>query len=102
MNEQTYLESIVSPLLSHPEDLKIDRVTDEKGILLTITAHKDDMGRLIGKAGMTANSIRSIVRQYGALHQQHISVKIADAGGETSRPSFHRENQSSDRDMLEN
>ena len=81
MNEQTYLESIVTPLLSHPEDLKIDHVVDDKGILLTITAHQADMGRIIGKGGATANSIRTLVRQYGALHEKHISVKITDPVG---------------------
>jgi len=81
MNEQTYLESIVAPLLSHPENLKIDHVVDEKGILLTITAHRDDMGRIIGKGGATANSIRTLVRQYGGLIEKHISVKITDPVG---------------------
>ncbi len=94
MNEQTYLESIVIPLLSKPEDLKIERADDEKGILLTITANAADMGRLIGKAGSTANSIRSLVRQYGALHAQHISVKIND-------PIGGRAPYKSDREMIE-
>ena len=78
MNEQKYLENIVTPLLSHTEDLNIERIEDEKGILLTITAHGDDMGRLIGKLGNTANAIRALLRQYGAVTQKHISVKIND------------------------
>ena len=81
MNEQTYLESIVTPLLSHPEDLKIDHVVDDKGILLTISANQSDMGRIIGKGGATANSLRTILRQYGSLHEKHISVKITDPVG---------------------
>ena len=89
MNEQTYLESIVTPLLSHPEDLKIDHVVDDKGILLTISAHKADMGRIIGKGGATANSLRTILRQYGALTEQHISVKITDPVGSEKHYKSH-------------
>ena len=81
MNEQTYLESIITPLLAHPEELKIDHVVDDKGILLTVTAHQADMGRIIGKGGATANSIRTLVRQYGGLIEKHISVKITDPVG---------------------
>lgn len=100
MNEQTYLESIVKPLLSHPESLVIKHAVDEKGILLTITAHGDDMGRLIGKAGSTANSLRSIIRQFGALTQRHISVKINDpiGGRRTPAPTYG----GGDKEMLEN
>lgn len=98
MNEQNYLESIVKPLLSRPEALVLEHTTDERGILLTVTAHGDDMGRLIGKAGSTANSLRSLLRQYGALTQRHISVKINDpiGGRRTPAPSY-----GSDKALLE-
>jgi len=79
MNEKDYLTSIVSPLLSKPEDLQIKHTVDEKGVLLMLSAHKDDMGRVIGKAGVTANSIRTLMRQFGVLKQAHVSVKINEA-----------------------
>lgn len=99
MNEITYLENVVTPLLAHQEDLKIEKVTDEKGILLTITAHGEDMGRLIGKMGCTANAVRTLLRQYGSLHEAHISVKINDplTGGRT----FTKNPQITDKEMLE-
>ena len=95
MNEQTYLESIIAPLLAHPEDLNIAHQIDEKGVLLTIKANASDMGRVIGRGGSTANSIRTLMKQYGALHQQHISVKISDPEG------YVRPVAQTDRDMLE-
>lgn len=99
MNEKQYLESIVKPLLSRPEALVLEHTTDERGILLTITASGDDMGRLIGKAGSTANSLRSLLRQFGALTQRHISVKINDpiGGRRSPAPSYG----GSDKSMLE-
>lgn len=76
MNEKEYLTAIVTPLLSHPEDLHIEHSVDEKGVLLLLEANKEDMGRIIGKAGITANSIRTLMRQYGVKNQAHVSVKI--------------------------
>ncbi len=99
MNEKTYLESIVKPLLSRPEELVIEHVVDERGVLLTITASADDMGRLIGKAGSTANALRSLLRQYGSLTKAHISVKINDPVGGRRVPSY---GETRDREMLEN
>lgn len=78
MNEKEYLESIIVPLLTNPADLKIEHVNDEKGILLTISTNKTDMGRIIGKNGITANSIRTLMRQFGVQYQKHVSVKISD------------------------
>ena len=79
MNEKEYLESILIPLLTQKDDLEVIQTSDERGVLLSVTAHKDDMGRIIGKQGVTANSIRTLMRQYGATRQLHISVKINDA-----------------------
>lgn len=80
MNEETkYLESIVKPLLAYPDDIKIEHSVDEKGVLLQLSANKVDMGRIIGKAGITANSIRTLVKQYGVLREKHVSVKINEA-----------------------
>jgi len=74
--EQKYLESIISPLLEHPDDLKVENTIDERGILLQLSVNKIDMGRIIGKAGVTANAIRILMKQYGVLKEKHISVKI--------------------------
>lgn len=78
MNEKEYLTAIVTPLLSKPEEISVGHSIDEKGVLLTLKVSGDDMGRIIGKGGITANSIRNLMRQYGSLNQKHIAVKIAE------------------------
>jgi predicted RNA-binding protein YlqC (UPF0109 family) len=75
-SESVYLASLVSPLLSQPNELAIECKTDEKGVLLTLTVHPTDMGRVIGKGGETARSIRHLLRQYGMGQQAHVAMKI--------------------------
>ncbi len=45
--------------------MKIDRRIDEKGVLLELTVDAEDLGRVIGKRGGTAQSIRTLLRALG-------------------------------------
>ena len=62
-NPNTYLEAIIKPLMSQPE-AKIENKVDELGTLLTVTVAKEDMGKIIGKAGETAKAIRRLIHQW--------------------------------------
>ncbi len=72
--EEQYLESIITPLLSSKP--QIEKKTDERGVLLTLSVCKADMGKIIGKNGDTARAIRRLLRQYGMNNQAIISLKI--------------------------
>lgn len=75
-----YVHSIVYPLLQEPQDLKIERSTDDKGVLLTISVSKPDMGRLIGKQGANIKAIRTVVQAFGAKQKEHVSIKVVEPG----------------------
>lgn len=74
-NDVLYLKAIVSPLL-HGE-ARIERSTDERGVLLTMfMSDKSDIGRIIGKKGATIHAVRRLMKQYGAACDSRISIKI--------------------------
>lgn len=50
--DQQFVEYIVKSLVSHPDDVVVERIIDEKGVLLTLTVHPDDLGRVIGKRAL--------------------------------------------------
>ena len=74
--EQLYLQSIVAPLCQYQDAVYTVQTTDDRGVLLTLTVDKQDMGRIIGKQGDTARAIRRILRQFGMARDQRISIKI--------------------------
>lgn len=78
MKEEEYLRMVVSPLVRHQDSVKIDRADDERGVLLTMTLHKEDMGLVIGKNGDTARSIRRILRQFGSMEEKSVCLKIEE------------------------
>ncbi len=55
------LNFIAESLIEKRESFKIIRVESDMNVLYTIQAGKDDLGRLIGKGGKTANAIRTLI-----------------------------------------
>lgn len=76
--EETYLKSVVEPLLAEPSSLMIERTTDDRGVLLTMAVGKEDMGRVIGKEGATAKALRTLLSQLGGHLKTHVSLKIVE------------------------
>lgn len=78
MEPEAYLQTILSPLVVNIDSLAIKRTDDDRGIFLEVNAHKDDMPRLIGRAGATALAIRNLLRVFGTTRKLHVSMKILE------------------------
>ncbi|HRJ06259.1 MAG TPA: KH domain-containing protein [Candidatus Saccharibacteria bacterium] len=76
--DQQFVEYIVKSLVGHPDDVVIERIIDEKGVLLTLTVNPDDLGRVIGKRGMTAQSLRTLLRALGTKNDARYNLKIVN------------------------
>lgn len=76
--DQQFVEYIVKSLVGHPDDVVVDRIIDEKGVLLTLTVHPDDLGRVIGKRGVTAQSLRTLLRAFGTKNDARYNLKIVN------------------------
>ena len=76
--DQQFVEYIVKSLVGNPDDVVIDRIIDEKGVLLTLTVNPDDLGRVIGKRGMTAQSLRTLLRALGTKNTARYNLKIVN------------------------
>ncbi|MCF7906688.1 KH domain-containing protein [Patescibacteria group bacterium] len=84
--DQEFLENIVKALVSHPEDVKIDRNVDEMGVLLSLKLNAEDMGQVIGRQGSTARAIRSLLRIVGLRNNARVNLKIEEPEGSTRAP----------------
>lgn len=104
--DQQFIEYIVKSLVGNPDDVIVERVIDEKGVLLSLTVNPDDLGRVIGKRGVTAQSLRTLLRALGTKNDARYNLKIVNNDGErenytTSPTSEISEpvNNSSDEDV---
>lgn len=78
--DEQFVEFIVKSLVSKPDAVQIDRKIDEKGVLLELTVDQEDLGRVIGKRGATAQSIRTLLRALGTKNDARYNLKIVDVG----------------------
>jgi len=56
------IEYIAKSLVEHPEQVKVRESVNGSRVRLELSVSKDDMGRIIGKSGKVANSIRTLLR----------------------------------------
>jgi len=85
--DQQFVEFIVKSLVSNPESVVVTRRIDEKGVLLELTVDPDDLGRVIGKRGATAQSLRTLLRALGTKNDARYNLKIVDNGNGPSDTS---------------
>jgi len=80
--DQQFIEYIVKSVVGHPDDVIVDRIIDEKGVLLTLTVNPEDLGRVIGKRGVTAQSLRTLLRALGTKNDARYNLKIVNNDGQ--------------------
>ena len=79
--DQAFLEFVVKAIVDNPDAVKVDRKTDDMGVLLTLDVDREDMGKVIGKSGNTAKSIRTLLRVVGMKNDARVNLKIEEPVG---------------------
>tara|TARA_Y100001936_G_scaffold32076_1_gene30107 strand:- start:398 stop:643 length:246 start_codon:yes stop_codon:yes gene_type:complete len=71
------VEYIAKAITTNPDDVVVEQESDEEGrIVLTLKVHPDDKGRVIGKQGRIAQSMRSLLRVAAVKEGVHITLDI--------------------------
>lgn len=85
--DQQFVEYIVKSLVNNPDDVVVERIIDEKGVLLSLTVNPEDLGRVIGKRGVTAQSLRTLLRALGTKNDARYNLKIVNNDDMTQEKS---------------
>ena len=70
------VEVIVKALVDSPEEVVVTEKETEKGIVVEIKVAEDDKGKIIGKQGRIAKSIRSVVKAAASKDDKKVIVDI--------------------------
>ena len=84
--DQQFVEYIVKTLVNNPDKVEVTRTIDEKGVLLSLTVDPEDVGRVIGRRGATAQSIRTLLRALGTKNDARYNLKIVNTDEDTPAP----------------
>jgi len=73
------LEYMVKELVDSPDDVDItEEEEDERTVIFKLKVAEDDLGKVIGKKGRTANALRVLMRAASAKRGKSSIVKIMD------------------------
>ncbi|MBD3328516.1 KH domain-containing protein [Candidatus Peregrinibacteria bacterium] len=79
--DRDFVEFIVKQIADNPDDVEVTRSVDEMGVLITLKVNKEDMGKIIGKNGQTAKSLRILLRVIGSKNNARVNLKIVEPDG---------------------
>lgn len=83
--DKEFVEYVVRAIVEAPDDVKVERKVDERGVLLELTINAADMGKVIGKEGRTAKALRTLLRVLGAKNNARVNLKIVEPEGNENR-----------------
>ncbi len=70
------VEVIAKSLVDHPEEVVVTQSDTEEGITLVLNVASEDMGKVIGKQGRIAKSIRTVVKAAASKDDTRVVVEI--------------------------
>ena len=72
------LELIVKSLVSNPDSVQISENVTNTSIELKVKVAKDDMGKVIGKQGRLAKSIRTVIKSLAGKENKKVEIEFLD------------------------
>jgi predicted RNA-binding protein YlqC (UPF0109 family) len=70
------LEFLARSLVDHPEQVRVEQIDTDDGVLLRLTVAKEDVGKVIGKQGRIARAIRTVVKASAVRDGRQATVEI--------------------------
>ena len=80
-HDQEFVEYIIRGIVNHPDDVRTERIVDERGVLITLYINQEDMGYVIGRQGQTARAVRTLLKIVGAKENARVNLKIYEPEG---------------------
>jgi len=72
------VEYLAKSLVNHPEDVELYETTSDGTSILQLKVAKEDLGRIIGKQGRTAKSIRTLVNAAASVSSRKVVLEILE------------------------
>ncbi|MDF2539755.1 MAG: hypothetical protein K0S76_2776 [Herbinix sp.] len=70
------VEIIAKSLVDHPDEVVVTEKETEKAIIVELKVASEDMGKVIGKQGRIAKSIRTVVKAAATKDDKKVMVEI--------------------------
>ena len=72
------VEFLVRNVVDDPEAVEVEEFEENGDLVLEVTVADEDLGRVIGRGGRLANSLRTLARAVGGRDDRRVIVEILD------------------------
>jgi len=72
------LELIITNLVDNKDAVSIEEIEEEKSVTYKVKVSKEDMGKVIGKQGRVARSIRTVMKSVSAKEGKKANIEFVD------------------------
>lgn len=70
------LETIIKNLVDNQEAVEIKEIQGEKTIVFEVKTAEEDMGKVIGRQGKIAQSIRTVVNAVASRNEKKVTIEF--------------------------
>ena len=72
------VQYLAKSLVNHPDAVEVAETAGDEGSILKLKVAKDDLGRIIGKQGRTAKSIRTLLNAAASRTNRKVVLEIVE------------------------
>ena len=70
------VEVIAKSLVDYPDEVQVTETENDKAVVLELKVAQSDMGKVIGKQGLIAKAIRTVVKAAASKEDRKVIVEI--------------------------
>ena len=72
------LELIIASLVDNKDQISIEETSNEKSVEYKVKVAESDMGKVIGKQGRVAKSIRTVMKSVAGKEGKRVNVEFVE------------------------
>lgn len=72
------VEFVVKKLVDHPEEVNVNEISGEQATIIELRVSPDDLGKVIGKEGRTARSLRTLIHAAATKSRKRAVLEILE------------------------
>jgi predicted RNA-binding protein YlqC (UPF0109 family) len=76
MTARDYIEKIVKGIVDYPQDVIVEEKDEDSKIVITVSTHSEDIGKVIGKEGRTVKAINYLLSLYETQKGGHYILRM--------------------------
>ncbi len=86
---KAFIEYLIKHIVDKPDEVQVNEITGERTVVFELRVGDGDMGKVIGRSGQTARSLRTLLAAVAAKQGRRSVLEILESNGMERHSSRH-------------